>query len=135
VATVSVGILKLIRDEAEKAYPFECCGFLLGEPNRIHSIIPATNNSDEEKRRRFRIDPDDYISAEQSAAESGFGVIGFYHSHPDHPAYPSENDREQALPYYLYIIVAVKSGQAGDTTCWRLAEDRLAFISETLKEE
>ena len=78
-------------------------------------------------RRRFRIGPADYRQAEARATERGGTLAGFYHSHPDHPARPSQHDLEQAWPNLIYVIVSVKAGQAGEMTAWRLRDDRTAF--------
>ena len=84
----------------------------------------------EEQYHRFVITADDALRAERAALAEGVDVIGYYHSHPDHPAIPSEFDREHALPFYAYIIVAVAQRQAGALTSWRLTQDRLRFLQE-----
>jgi proteasome lid subunit RPN8/RPN11 len=129
-------ILKEIRIEGEKSYPNECCGTLLGTLSENGGkeaalIFPITNTAGrEEQFHRFFIAPDDYIKAELYAAKKGFDILGFYHSHPDHPAAPSEYDRENALPFYSYLIVSVYDGKAEDITCWELSSDGRNFIKE-----
>ena len=71
--------------------------------------------------------PADYRAAEARAREVGAELLGFYHSHPDHPARPSQYDLDHAWPNLAYIIVAVASGRPGETTLWRLCDDRTAF--------
>lgn len=127
---------RLIRLEGEKSYPNECCGVLLGAVDRegtatVENILPIVNAREEEEQyHRFVITADDYLRAERAAQVQGVEVVGFYHSHPDHPAIPSEYDREHALPFYAYIIVAVARGSAGDFTSWRLTSDRQRFTQE-----
>ncbi|MFP3153065.1 M67 family metallopeptidase [Lachnospiraceae bacterium ZAX-1] len=127
-----------IRAEGEKAYPNECCGILLGElekdnVRRIEELIPIINaREQEEQYHRFRIEPDDFMKAEQKARKQGMEVLGFYHSHPDHPAKPSEYDREYALPFYAYPILEVSNGKALAFHSWELSKDRLKFLEETI---
>ncbi|MDR2860230.1 MAG: M67 family metallopeptidase [Elusimicrobiota bacterium] len=119
-----------IRIEGEKHYPYECCGFLVGtidsDDNRIvKDIIAAENKRDENaKHNRFVIEAQDLMKAEIEADKNNEAVLGFYHSHPDHPARPSDYDRDHALPFYSYIIVSVEKGKAKDLTSWRLEKNR-----------
>ncbi|MDR3280126.1 MAG: M67 family metallopeptidase [Synergistaceae bacterium] len=125
-----------IMSEGERAYPNECCGALLGSMDDsggrvVSEILPIHNGREtEEQYHRFVIGPDDFMASEKTARARGLDVIGFYHSHPDHPAVPSDYDREHALPWYSYVIVAVKSGVSGDLTSWELDGDRSRFIKE-----
>jgi proteasome lid subunit RPN8/RPN11 len=125
-----------IREEGEKAYPDECCGFLLGRFNddggrRAETIIPVANAREaEEQYHRFVIRPEDFMRAEKEARRQNRDIIGIYHSHPDHPARPSEYDREQAMPFYSYVIVAVEAGRAAELTSWELADNREQFFEE-----
>jgi proteasome lid subunit RPN8/RPN11 len=130
-----------MRREGEAAYPDECCGILLGRlpddpdtgQSAAQSILPIVNAREaEERRHRFRIEPEDLMRAEKRAREQGLDVLGFYHSHPDHPARPSDYDRQYALPFYSYLIIAVERGRAGELTSWKLAPDRSAFLREDI---
>jgi proteasome lid subunit RPN8/RPN11 len=129
----------LIRSEGEKFYPNECCGILLGSIGEdgsrvVEDLIPIENAwESEEQYHRFQIEPEDMMRAEREARKRGLDVLGFYHSHPDHPARPSEFDREQALPFYSYIITAVEKGRAGDFASWELKTDRSVFLGEDIK--
>ncbi|MDR1250808.1 MAG: M67 family metallopeptidase [Treponema sp.] len=132
-------LARCIGDEGEKAYPDECCGFVLGKPpepsggREVERLIPIVNAREAEERyHRFKIEPEDFMKAEKAARLEGREIIGFYHSHPDHPARPSGYDREQALPFYSYLIVAVKRGRAGALTSWELSVDRSCFIEEDI---
>src|SRR4029434_591394 len=90
------------------------------------------NTTDEGPRRRFLVRPQDYRDAERRASELGGELLGFYHSHPDHPARPSQYDLDHAWPYFSYVIVAVRAGEPEDMTSWRLREDRSEFDQESL---
>ncbi|MDR0746932.1 MAG: M67 family metallopeptidase [Helicobacteraceae bacterium] len=129
--------LSAIRGEGEAAYPHECCGALLGkidgDTKRIAAILPIANAREEEERyHRFTITPEDMMRAELEARKMKLDVVGFYHSHPDHPATPSEYDREHALPFYSYVIVAVEKGRSARLTSWELTENRDKFKEETI---
>ncbi|NIM65381.1 MAG: hypothetical protein GTO51_05250 [Candidatus Latescibacteria bacterium] len=129
--------LDQIRRHAESSYPAECCGALFGVKNNdtrsVSEIIPLPNRWDgESAKQRYLITADDYIYLEKTAEEKGADILGFYHSHPDHAAQPSDYDREQALPVYAYLIVAVEKGTARDIACWVLCNDRSAFSRETM---
>jgi proteasome lid subunit RPN8/RPN11 len=126
-----------IRTEGENAYPQECCGILLGVITgsressggelikRVEETIPVVNAWEpEEQYHRFKIDPEDLMKAEFAARKRGQEVLGFYHSHPDHPAQPSDYDRDSALPFYSYIILGVERGKAAELTSWELTEKR-----------
>jgi proteasome lid subunit RPN8/RPN11 len=136
---VSGEVERLVRAEGEKWYPDECCGLLLGRIDengrrRVEDIMPAPNAGQAEERcRRFRIEPDEFMRAEKRARLRGLDVIGFYHSHPDHPAAPSEYDREQALPFYSYVILSVRKGVAAEISSWELSGDRALFNHEKLE--
>ena len=131
------GSLEAIRRHAEAAYPEECCGVLLGrlawEERRVEEAAALENARQEERRRRFLITAEDYRAAEAQAGRRGLVLLGFYHSHPDHPARPSQYDLEHALPWHSYVIVAVEQGEAGDCTAWILAADRTAFEPEVVR--
>ena len=116
-----------IREHARETYPDECCGALIERDGRTVEAFRLPNTTSAGARRRFRIGPSDYRLAEQRARDLGAGLGGFYHSHPDHPARPSNNDLEQAWPNLTYVIVSVTSGSPGEMTAWRLREDRSAF--------
>jgi proteasome lid subunit RPN8/RPN11 len=136
---VPVDVERHIRAEGEKCYPDECCGILLGRIDEggrrsVEDIVPAPNaGRAEERHHRFHIDPEEFIRAEKQARLRGLDVIGFYHSHPDHPATPSEYDREQALPFYSYVILSVRKGASAEISSWELSGDRALFNPEDLE--
>src|SRR5215467_5118344 len=96
------------------------------KPTRTN-VVALPNTTEEGPRRRFMVRPSDYRVAEQKATELGGELLGFYHSHPDHPARPSQYDLDHAWPTFAYIIVAVAQGKSEAMTVWYLKEDRSAF--------
>lgn len=116
-----------IRRHGESTFPHECCGALVGDTTRVTAVVPLPNTTEEGPRRRFLVRSSDYRLAEQRATELGGGLLGFYHSHPDHPARPSQFDLDHAWPTFAYVIVSVMSGCARDMTVWFLKEDRSSF--------
>jgi|TARA_B100001146_G_C16082130_1_gene391149 proteasome lid subunit RPN8/RPN11 len=121
-----------IRRHGRESYPEECCGALIGRDGSVVEAMRLQNLMGEEARRHFLVGPVDYQVAEKRAIEMGGKLMGFYHSHPDHPARPSQNDLEQAWPTFLYVILAVQNGKPGTMTSWRLREDRSAFEEQTV---
>jgi proteasome lid subunit RPN8/RPN11 len=133
---LSESLRKQIEEHATRDYPFECCGALLGEVNgenrSVTALKPLENVHEDGHERRFLISPDDMFRLEQNSRADGVKVLGFYHSHPDHPAQPSEYDREWAWPWYSYIILSVRNGKPDLMTCWNLCEDRGSFLPEPI---
>ena len=127
-----------IAAHGERDYPHECCGLLLGtfatgDRKTIAEIYPISNAREEEaKRNRFLIRPVVLLHGEQYAAKRGLDVVGFYHSHPDHPAVPSGYDLEHAWPTYSYIVVAVTKGSADGLRSWEMESDRSRFNEEEI---
>ena len=126
------GIAEAIRRHGVETYPDECCGAIIGREGAAVNAYALPNTTEEGPRRRFRVRPQDYRDAERRATEQGAGLLGFYHSHPDHPARPSQYDLDHAWPFFSYIIVSVRAGVAEDMTSWRVREDRSAFDQEDL---
>ena len=128
--------LATIREHGRQAYPEECCGALLGRMREAIPVVEAVlwipNIREDARDRRFLVDPRDYLALERAAGKMGLVLLGFYHSHPDHPAAPSEFDRQHAWPNLHYLIVAVASGEPAEMTCWLLSEDRSMMESEPI---
>jgi len=124
-----------IRAHGEQTYPHECCGALLGREGVVLEACPLPNTTEEGPRRRFLVRPADYRAAERRATERSMDLMGFYHSHPDHPARPSQYDLDHAWPVFSYVIVSVREGVARELTSWRLRDDRAAFDEEPLARE
>jgi proteasome lid subunit RPN8/RPN11 len=127
--------LAAIARHGERAYPHEGCGLLLGREvdgyQVVEEIMPVDNARESEaQHNRYLIPPDEVVKGERLAMQNGMDVIGFFHSHPDHPARPSDFDREHAWPWYSYLITSVQEGRAIKTTAWSLADDRSAFNPE-----
>ena len=136
--------VRQIEEEGAQAYPNECCGIMIGRDmfdgactrRIVERLEPMQNVFDAaQQRRRFAVDPLALMRAEKSAAAQGSLVVGFYHSHPDHPARPSEFDREHAWPFYSYVIVSVAQGKAADMTSWVLDDQTETFGRQDIEEE
>ena len=129
-------LLEAIRSHGREAYPEECCGALLGRRQdgavSVVRVERLPNAREGDRRRRYVIAPGDYVRVEESADRDGLSLVGFYHSHPDHPAVPSEYDREHALPFFHYLVLAVAGGQPGEAAAWILEENRNVFVKEEL---
>jgi proteasome lid subunit RPN8/RPN11 len=127
---------KVVRTHGQETYPYECCGFLYGKETEdgreILKAVRADNDQEDNQERRFQISPKQYMHAERKAAELGLDLLGIYHSHPDHPARPSEHDRKQAMPFFSYFIVSVQKGEARQLTSWVLNPE-FQFEEEDIK--
>ena len=129
---VTEAVDRAIRLHGQETYPHECCGALIGRSDHVTDVVALPNTTEEGPRRRFLVRPSDYRLAEARATELGAELLGFYHSHPDHPARPSQFDLDHAWPTFAYIIVAVAAGAAGDMTVWYLKDDRSSFEEGSL---
>ena len=118
---------EMIKD-AVKTFPDECCGFLFGkEENDNRTVIKTQvvdNAREGDKKRRFVISLKDYLKAEQFADVNNLQLIGVYHSHPNHPAIPSEHDRVAAQPFFSYIILSVFNNEFDHIRSWQLNDER-----------
>jgi len=125
-----------IHRHALATYPEECCGVLVGRPLRgregsfVERVLSVHNARADGRGSRFLIHPETVLAAQREARRAGMEVVGYYHSHPDHPARPSDFDREHAWPGVSYLIVSVARGEIAETRSWRLAEDRSDFEEE-----
>ena len=128
-----------MRTAAERAYPEECCGALVGEPGgaeTARSVRYAVALESRERGSRsnaFLIDAGDVLRVGVDAERNGLAMIGVYHSHPDAPARPSRLDHENAWPWLTYLILSVEDGVLAGVRAWRLADDREAFEEEELR--
>jgi proteasome lid subunit RPN8/RPN11 len=131
---VSEALLGTLHREGERAYPGECCGVLAGQPGEIKQVrrlLPVVNRRADDPHR-YLIAHEDLQRVEAEVRQADLEVLGFYHSHPDHPAAPSSFDAEHAWPWYSYLIVRVDRGRAVEATSWQLAGDRSAMLPESL---
>ena len=145
---ISAEVAQQIRQHGAETYPNECCGALLGRDDvnghvtpaggvglpirEIVAVFPLTNRRDDSPRNRFSVTAEDVRDAEKAAREKKLDVVGWYHSHPDHPARPSQYDREHAWPWYSYVIVSVANGKPEAMTSWRLSDDRSEYACEEI---
>ncbi|HEY6046512.1 MAG TPA: M67 family metallopeptidase [Pyrinomonadaceae bacterium] len=126
-----------MRRHGERDYPFECCGLMLGRfadgGKTVVETYPISNAREEEaKRNRFLIRPEELMRGEKYAREKALEIVGFYHSHPDERAVPSQYDLEHAWPTYSYVVVSVEKGRAVDLRSWEMESDRSQFNEEVI---
>ena len=126
------GIAEAIVAHGVETYPNECCGAMYGRDGVVTATFALPNTTEEGPRRRFLVRPQDYMAAERRGTELRADLLGFYHSHPDHPARPSQYDLDHAWPFFSYVIVSVMAGEDKLLTSWRLKDDRSAFDEETV---
>jgi len=141
--SINQALAEKIRKHAAETYPHECCGALLGRdastggdrttPREVLDCLPLVNRRDDSPNNRFSIAPLDVVEADRAAQAQGMDLIGWYHSHPDHPAAPSEYDRNHAWPWFSYIIVSVHAGVPQEMTSWRLNDDRRKYSQEIIE--
>ncbi|MEO6334078.1 MAG: M67 family metallopeptidase, partial [Pyrinomonadaceae bacterium] len=127
-----------IRSHGESTYPNECGGMLIGRfkdggEKELVETFPVKNASEENQRNRVLLLPKDVMRAEKYARENKLDVIGYYHSHPDDRAVPSQYDLDHALPVWSYIIVSVRERKAVDVRSWEMENDRSKFNEETIE--
>lgn len=132
-------IMRQIQEDGERHYPEEGAGLILGNldegARRVTGLIHRINSYEPASRqRRYAIDPKEMIEAEEEADSLGVNIVGVFHSHPDHPARPSEFDLAWAMPWYSYVITSISEGRAVESRSWRLSDDRSSFVEEQLVE-
>jgi proteasome lid subunit RPN8/RPN11 len=132
--TVEQAAEKIMNNDAVNAFPDECCGFMFGNEdaagNRtVTQALPINNSAVENRKRRFVISPKDYMKGERHAIANDVQLLGIYHSHPNHPAIPSEHDRVAAQPFFSYVIISVQNGNIDHTRSWVL-NDNFQFDEE-----
>ena len=124
-----------IRRHGEAAYPAECCGAMVGRvegaAKAVLRLSPAVNRRTDDPHR-YLIAPDDLRRLEREVREAGQEIVGYYHSHPDHPARPSAFDAEHAWPWYSYLIVRIDGGRGADMASWVLDDERPIMYPESL---
>ena len=131
--------LAAVRRHGESDYPHECCGLLIGAlrnggSKSVDEVYPISNAREASARRnRFLISPEELLRGERHARGRQLEVIGFYHSHPDCPAVPSQFDLDNAWPVYSYLIVSVRQGRAEELLSWELLADRSRFEAEVIQ--
>jgi proteasome lid subunit RPN8/RPN11 len=123
-----------IAEQARTGYPFEVCGVLLGQDHTVREVVPVANRETESPRVRYEIAPEDLIRIQREAREAGREILGYYHSHPDHPARPSETDRRVAAEGLsdgvIHVVVGVAQGRRTEATAWVFHDRDQAFTEE-----
>lgn len=126
-----------IRAHGAEGYPHEICGALFGRESggerEVTALFPLVNQRQDSPQNRFAIAPVDVLHAETAARRQNLDLVGWYHSHPDHPARPSEFDREHAWPWFSYIILSVAGRRPQEMTSWRLRDDRSGYEEEAIE--
>jgi proteasome lid subunit RPN8/RPN11 len=125
-------------EHARSGYPYEVCGVMLGRgpdgARRVEEAVAVANRETEAPRVRYQIAPEDQIRIQREARERGWEVVGYYHSHPDHPARPSETDRRIAADGLsdgvIYVVVGVERGEKATPTAWVFRDAAQAFVEE-----
>jgi proteasome lid subunit RPN8/RPN11 len=136
--SVNEKIIAAITAHAERDYPHECGGMLIGkfdgESKTVVETFPLENAREEEARHnRVLILPTDVLKAERYAREKKLDVVGYYHSHPDDRAVPSQYDLDHALPVWSYVIASVIEGKVADIRSWQMENDRSKFNEEQME--
>lgn len=116
---------KIMNNDAVQAFPDECCGFMFGHEDGsgsrvVSEVLPIYNSAVENRKRRFEIAPRDYLKGERHASDNDIQLLGIYHSHPNHPAVPSEHDRVAAQPWFSYVIISVDGNGVKNSRSWIL---------------
>ena len=146
---ISQAELQRIHTHAEQGYPHEVVGILAGQSQLDRSDLEAQNpasddtsgmvqqaypliNERADTHNRYKVSGLALMRAERKLEAAGMQILGYYHSHPDHPAQYSEYDRDHALPNLSYMIISVMQGKAVDSLSWRLQEDRSNMLAEQI---
>lgn len=124
--------LDRLNSHAAEGYPHEVVGILAGDRSsgRVATIRPLRNERSDSARNRYKVSGLVLMREEQALEAEGHDILGYYHSHPDHPAKYSDFDRDHALPNLSYVIVSVLEGETADLQSWRLRDDRSAMDAE-----
>ncbi len=130
-------LLEEIRRHGAVAYPAECCGAMVGrgggtDAKDVVRLWAAVNRRTDDPHR-YLIAPNDLRRLEREVQAEGLEIVGYYHSHPDHPAEPSAYDAAHAWPWYSYLIVRVEQGQPREAASYTLDPDRPLLHSEPLE--
>lgn len=129
-------------EHARSGYPFEACGVFLGRPAAsgpavVEDVVPVVNRETEKPRVRYAIAPEDLIRIDRQARSRELEILGYFHSHPDHPARPSETDRQRAAETLsdgvIHVVVGVEKGERALPTAWVFRDAAQAFEEEPLE--
>jgi proteasome lid subunit RPN8/RPN11 len=126
----------VMTESAIGGYPAEVCGILVGRETdgtgTVVRVVPTRNAATADSDRRYEIPPADLVHEQRASRDAGMRILGFYHSHPDHPAVPSAHDLDLAWPEYVYVIVPVAGGRADSPRGWQLTGNRSGFTEVAL---
>lgn len=129
--------MERMREHLEAGYPNEACGALVGKEvdgeHRALEFHGMRNMVADRPRDRYALDPLEQLRVQKDAEARGFEIIGFAHSHPDHPPIPSRFDAEHGWPFYSYVVVSVRKGSMQEARAWRLSEADQQFDEEALE--
>ena len=137
---ISETVIEQIKRHAERDYPHECGGMLVGRfsengAKEVFETFPLENAREDSRHNRVLILPKDVLKAERYAREKRLDVVGYYHSHPNAPAVPSQYDLDHALPVWSYVIASVLEGETVEVRSWEMEEDRSRFNEESMRLE
>lgn len=137
---ISETVIEQIKRHAERDYPHECGGMLVGRfsengAKEVFETFPLENAREDSRHNRVLILPKDVLKAERYAREKRLDVVGYYHSHPNAPAVPSQYDLDHALPVWSYVIASVLEGETVEVRSWEMEEDRSRFSEESMRLE
>jgi molybdopterin synthase sulfur carrier subunit len=126
--------LREMQGHAEAGFPYEVVGILAGESatNTVTRVSNLVNERADSAHNRYQVSGLVLAKAERALEAEGYAILGYYHSHPDHPEQYSEYDRDHALPNLSYVIVSVRSGKVAEELSWRLRDDRSAMDPEEI---
>ncbi len=134
--TLSASQIEAIEAHGIETFPHECCGVILGEvigqTKVVRELRRLDNVHEDGHERRYLISPDEMFQLLREERTTGVKVLGFYHSHPNHPAVPSGYDRDWASPWYTYIIVSILDGTPDNLTAWVLDDDGAEFLPDEI---
>ena len=136
-------ILREIYDHMEASYPHECCGLMVGTSESgdrvVHAARRCRNLNTDRAHDRYDMDPMCWLKTEREFEGTAWGIVGIYHSHPDHPSRASQTDTDDALGAgmfgYSYVIVSVQKGTVASAQSWVLNEGEKKFYEEPLLTE
>jgi proteasome lid subunit RPN8/RPN11 len=135
IVDISKELLQRIKTSVQAGYPYETCGLLIGEQARagirVQDAIQAPNLNQERPQARYELDPKALLTADRAAQDRGLEIVGIWHSHPDHPACPSETDHAAAWKEWSYMIFSVTPHGVTEIRSWRLADNK--FVEEEIQ--
>jgi proteasome lid subunit RPN8/RPN11 len=134
---IARSVMEEVRRHLEAGYPHEACGALVGHPgDGDHQVVefhPIRNMVHDRPWDRYALDPLEQLRIQKAAEARGLEIIGFAHSHPDHPARPSRFDAEQGWPFYSYLVASIVNGKLAEATSWLLDDMEKVFREEPLE--